>query len=60
MNDNAERTIKMIIDYVKTTKSEQGLHNILLAVDLMRERCDKFKSNQFNNTKLSRAIDGML
>ena len=60
VNDNAERTMKMIKDYVKTTRSEEGLQNILLAVDVMRERCGNFKSNNFNNTQLSRAIDGML
>ena len=60
VNDNAERTIKMIKDYIKTTRSEEGLQNILLAVDVMRERCGNFKSNNFNNTELSRAIDGML
>ena len=60
VNDNAERTIKMIKDYIKTTKSEQGLQNILLAVDVMRERSGRFKASNFTNAKLSKAIDGML
>ena len=60
VNDNAERTIKLIKDYIKTTKSEQGLQNILLTVDVMRERSGQFKSSNFNNKKLSEAIDSML
>ena len=60
VNDNAERTIKMIKDNVKRTRSKQGLQNILLAVDVMRERSGKFKCNNFNNTELSKALDGML
>ena len=60
VNDNAERTIKMIKDYVKSTRSEEGLQNILLSVDVMRERSGNFKSSNFTNTKLSQAIDRML
>ena len=54
VNDNAERTIKTIKDYIKTTKSEQGLQNILLAVDVMREQSGRFKASNFTYAKLSK------
>ena len=56
VNDNAERTIKMMKDYVKTTRSEDGFQRTLLAVDVMRERRGRFKNSNFNNAQLKTAV----
>ena len=50
----------MIKDYIKSTRTEDGLQRTLLSVDVMRERCGKFNSSNFNNAKLRKAIQGIL
>ena len=60
VNDTAERSIKLIKDYIKSTRSEDGLQRTLLSVDVMRERRGKFTNSNFNNAQLKRAISGIL
>ena len=60
VNDNAERTIKMMKDYIKTTRSEDGFQRTLLSVDVMRERRGRFKNSNFNNAQLKTAVCGIL
>ena len=60
VNDNAERTIKMMKDYIKTTRSEDGFPRTLISVDVMRERRGRFKNSNFNNAQLKTAVCGIL
>ena len=50
----------MIKDYIKSTITGDGLQRTLLSVDVMGERCGKFNSSNFNNSKFRKAIQGIL
>ena len=60
VNDNAERMIKFIKDRIMSVRSENALQDILISVDEMRKRCGSYKANNMNNTKLCKAVRGML
>ena len=52
VNDTAERSIKLIKDYINSTRSKDGLQTTLLSVDIMREQRGQFTNSNFNNTQL--------
>ena len=54
---NAEWSIKPIKDYIKSTRSEDGLQRTLLSVDIMKQQREKFMHSYFNNADLKRVIE---
>lgn len=54
------RTIKLVKDFIQSTRSEAGLQRILLAVDVMREARGNFKASNFTNIGLINAINSIL
>lgn len=50
------RAIKLVQDYMKTTRMEEGLQRTILAVDLMRETRGIFKNSNFNTAKLRNVL----
>ena len=60
LNDTAERTIKLLKDTIRSVHDEGFLHNLVMTVEEMRARCGNFKSSNYNNLKLCRAIRSML
>ena len=60
LNDTAERTIKLLKDRIRSVHDEGFLHNLVMTVEEMRARCGNFKSSNYNNRKLQKAIRDML
>ena len=60
LNDTAERTIKLPKDRIRSVHDEGFLHNLVMTVEEMRARCGNFKSSNYNNRKLQKAIRDML
>ena len=60
LNDTAERTIKLMKDTIRSVHDEGFLQNLIMTTEEMRARCGNFRSNNYNNAKLQRAIRSML
>ena len=60
LNDTTERTIKLMKDTIRSVHDEGFLQNLIITTEEMRARCGNFKSNNYNNVKLQRAIRNML